>query len=183
MHGSVSLQLFLVFWIFLGFLGVICYNKWVLSKGHKIYIKDWYLMNSQPNELWPYHQNDVNQTALNHLSFTNVSGLCLNFVDCESFLESNSSDILVLCETILNDLIDFGNFFVTGYLPLIWKNFSTHMHGLAVFVKEGLPFAQNLSLENSADSYLCFWLVLLHSVSYHDHVVVSVSIDFPSNSK
>ena len=40
------------------------------------------------------------------------------------------------------------------------------MHGLTVYVKEGLPFAQDLSLENSADSYLCFRLALLHSVSY-----------------
>ena len=41
------------------------------------------------------------------------------------------------------------------------------MHGLAVYVKEGLPpFARDLSLENSADSYLCFWIALLHSVSY-----------------
>ena len=40
------------------------------------------------------------------------------------------------------------------------------MYGLAVFVKEGLPFARDLSLENSADSYLCFRLALLHSVSY-----------------
>ena len=40
------------------------------------------------------------------------------------------------------------------------------MHGLAVYVKEGLPFARDLSLENSADSYLCFQLALLHSVSY-----------------
>ena len=40
------------------------------------------------------------------------------------------------------------------------------MHDLAVYVKEGLPFAQDLSLENSADSSLCFRLVLLHSVSY-----------------
>ena len=40
------------------------------------------------------------------------------------------------------------------------------MYGLAVYVKEGLPFAQDLSLENSADSYLCFRLALLHSVSY-----------------
>ena len=29
-----------------------------------------------------------------------------------------------------------------------------------------LPFARDLSLENSADSYLCFQLALLHSVSY-----------------
>ena len=40
------------------------------------------------------------------------------------------------------------------------------MHDLAVYVKEGLPFARDLSLENSADSYFCFWLALLHSVYY-----------------
>ena len=27
----------------------------------------------------------------------------------------------------------------------------TYMHGLAVYVKEGLPFTQDLSQENSAD--------------------------------
>ena len=87
-------------------------------------------------------------------------------MDCESFLESNSPDILDLCETNLDDSIDSGNFSVGGYLPLIRKDSSTHMHGLAVYVKEGLPFAQDLSLENSADSYICFRLALLHSVSY-----------------
>ena len=40
------------------------------------------------------------------------------------------------------------------------------MHGLAIYVKEGLPFGWDLSLENSADPYLCFRLALLHSVSY-----------------
>ena len=40
------------------------------------------------------------------------------------------------------------------------------MHGLAVYEKEGLPFAWDLSLENSADSYLCFPLAFLHLVSY-----------------
>ena len=40
------------------------------------------------------------------------------------------------------------------------------MHGLAGSVKEGLPFAWDLSLGNSADSYLCFRPALLHSVSY-----------------
>ena len=100
------------------------------------------------------------------LSFTSIGGLRSNFVDCDSFLESNSPDILALCETNLDDSIDSGNFSVRGYLPLIRKDSSTHMHGLAVYVKEGLPFAQGLSLENSADSYLCFRLGLLHSVSY-----------------
>ena len=40
------------------------------------------------------------------------------------------------------------------------------MHGLAIYVKESLPFARDLSVENSADSYLCFRLALFHSVSY-----------------
>ena len=86
----------------------------------------------------------------------NIRGLRLNFVNCESFLESNSPDILALCETNLDDSIDSSNFSVRGYLPLIGKDCSTHMHGFAVYVKEGLPFAQDLSLANSADSYLCF---------------------------
>ena len=67
------------------------------------------------------------------LSFTNIRGLRSNFVDCESFLELNSPDILALCETNLDDSIDPGNF--SGYLPLIQKDSSTHMHGLAVYVK------------------------------------------------
>ena len=79
---------------------------------------------------------------------------------------SNSPDILALCETNLADSIDSGNFSVRGYLPLIRKNSSTHMHGLAVYVKEGFPFTRDLPLENSADSYLCFRLALLHSVSH-----------------
>ena len=31
-----------------------------------------------------------------NLSFTNIRGFRSNFVDCESFLESNSTDILAL---------------------------------------------------------------------------------------
>ena len=40
------------------------------------------------------------------------------------------------------------------------------MHGLGVYVKEGLPFARDLPPENSADSYLNFRLALLNAVSY-----------------
>ena len=99
------------------------------------------------------------------VSFANIQGLHSNFVDCESFLESNSPDILALCETNLDDSIDSGNFSMRGYLPLIPKDSSTHMHGLQVYKKEGLPFAREKSLENSGDSYLCFQLALLHSMS------------------
>ena len=100
------------------------------------------------------------------LSFMNIRGLRLNFVDCESFLGLNSPGILALCETNLGDSIDSGNFSVKGYLPLIQKDSGTRMHGLTVYMQEGLPFAWDLSPENSPDSYLFFWLALLNSVSY-----------------
>ena len=37
---------------------------------------------------------------------------------------------------------------------LKFPNTKTHVQGLAVYVKEGLPFAGDLSLENYADSYM-----------------------------
>ena len=40
------------------------------------------------------------------------------------------------------------------------------MHGLEHHVKKGLPFAWDVSLESSTDSYLCFRLALLYSVFY-----------------
>ena len=43
-------------------------------------------------------------------SFTNTQGLHLKFTGCESLLESNFLDILVLCETNLDDWIDSTNF-------------------------------------------------------------------------
>ena len=46
--------------------------------------------------------NFESHNSLN-LSFTNIRGLRSNFVDCKSFLESNSPDILALCETNLDD--------------------------------------------------------------------------------
>ena len=84
------------------------------------------------NELWSFYQKHVipdNFESHNSLklSFTNIQDLRVNFVDCESFLDSNSPDILALCETNLDDSIDSGNFSVRGYLPLIQKDSSTHM--------------------------------------------------------
>ena len=52
------------------------------------------------------------------------------------------------------------------YLLLIQKDSVIHIHGLAVYVKEGLFFTHAISLEKSADYYLYFQLALLHSVSY-----------------
>ena len=41
-------------------------------------------------------------------------------------------------------------------LPLIRKNTVTDMDGLAVYLKEGLPFIRDLSLGNSADYIFVF---------------------------
>ena len=71
--------------------------------------------------------NFESHNSLKH-SFTNIQGLCSNFVDCDSFLESNSHDIS--CETNLNDSIDSGNFSVRGYLPLIRKDSSSSINHL-----------------------------------------------------
>ena len=62
------------------------------------------------------------------LSFTNIWGLHSNFFECESFLESNSTDILALHKTKWDDSIDSGNFFyfsiMKAKLPheTIWNN-------------------------------------------------------------
>ena len=138
--------------------------------------KDWCLLNPQPTILFLTYfykiailskgckpDNFESQNSLK-LSFTNIRGLCSNFGECQSLLEANSPDILALCKTNLDDSICSGNFFVRRYLPLIQKDSVTDMYGLVVYVKEELPFARDLSLENSAYCYLCFRLALRYSV-------------------
>ena len=53
-------------------------------------------------------QKNVNKNFESHnslkLSFTNFQGLHLNFAESESFLESNSLNIIVLCEANFDDL-------------------------------------------------------------------------------
>ena len=114
---------------------------------------------------WCQPENVEPQNSLK-VSFLNIWGLCSsNFVECEFFLVSNSPDILALCETNLYDSIDSGNFSIRRYLPLIQKDFITHMHGLAVYEKEGLPFARDLSLENCRLLLVFDWLYFTQCVT------------------
>ena len=76
-----------------------------------------------------------------------------------SFSLNQTADIFALCKTNVVDSIDSGNFSVRCYLFLIEKD-------IMLLIKEVLPFEQDLSVENSVDSYLCFRLALLYSVSY-----------------
>ena len=79
-----------------------------------------------------YKPNNFESHNSLKLSFMNNWGLLLNFVECEFFFESNSLDILISCETNLNDSIDSGNLSARGYLSLIPKDSVTHMYSLAV---------------------------------------------------
>ena len=69
--------------------------------------------------------------------------------------------LLIVNHSLNQALLTFWQFLCERLSSLIRKDSSTHMYGLAIYVKEGLPFARNLYLENSANSYLCFWLALL----------------------
>ena len=121
------------------------------------------------NELWPYYQKHVNQiiwiiqltkTLLYEYSRPSFEFCLLRIVPWIK-LSWNSCSVW----DKLRWLNWFWQFLRERFL-LIQKDSGTHMHGLVVYVKEGLSFAQDLSLENSADSYLCFRLAILHSVSY-----------------
>ena len=48
----------------------------------------------------PHNSEPHNSVKLN---FTNIRGLRSDFVECESFLESNSTDIFALCDKNLGD--------------------------------------------------------------------------------
>ena len=97
--------------------------------------------------------------SLKH-SFVNVWGLCSNFFEWESLLESNSTDILVLCETDLEtDLTDLS---VMGYLHLIRKDSIIHIHGLAVYVKKGqMTYPSKTRILNYVFNWLSSLSVLL----------------------
>ena len=92
-HGSASLQLFTVVWIFLRSLGVICYDRWVLSEGQKNYFMDCCLMNSQPTFLFLTNlkwimailskackRDNLNQTTLQSLALWIFEAFFRNFL-------------------------------------------------------------------------------------------------------
>ena len=65
------------------------------------------------NVTLPYNLEHKRDSFESHnslkLRFTNIWGLCSNFVEYESFLESNSPDILALPQTNLEDSTESGN--------------------------------------------------------------------------
>ena len=89
------------------------------------------------------------------LNCSNIWGVHSNFVECESFLESNSPKISALCETKLDDSIDFCNSSVRDLL-LIWNHMILLLICIALqfmWRKDFLFFPQDFSIENSVDFY------------------------------
>ena len=146
-HGSAFRQLFTIVWTLLRSLGVICHDRWVLSEGHKRYFKDYCLMNSQPtflffnqfklNKLWPYYQKHVNQIILN----------CTTLKSFASQIFEDFNQILLIVNLSLNQTLLMFLFcvrqtwttqLILAISTLIRKDSSTHMHGLTVYVTEGL---------------------------------------------
>ena len=105
------------------------------------------------------HNFELYNATLEH------QGLRLNFVECKSFIELNSTDILALCETNLGDSIDSGYFSVTYYLPLIQKDSTTHAWFCSL-CKQRASFCTRLISRKLQILTCVFWLALLHSVSY-----------------
>ena len=56
------------------------------------------------------------------LCFTNIYGLRSNFVQCESFLKSNSPDILALCETNLDGRLHAFSVTIPGCYKDVYVN-------------------------------------------------------------
>ena len=100
------------------------------------------------------------------LSFTNIRSINSNFSSVEAFLSNSSPDFLALSETNLSPNIADSDFSIPGYLPIIRKDSSTHMHGLAVYARETLPISRETHLEKPTEPFMCFRLSLLHSTSY-----------------
>ena len=122
----------------------------------------------------PYCEKDVNQITLNHIILWN---LALQITEALIIILLNVNPRII--PWIKLSWHSCSRWDKRGWLnwfrQFLYEELSsfnlkkdsiTHMHGLALYLKERLPFARETSLKNSVDSYLCFWLALLHSVSY-----------------
>ena len=101
---SVSFIYNLTFWFYLIFyLSKNSYNTESMNNCMKVW-SNWI-------KVWSH--------ITEKLSFTNIEGLCVNFVCNKSFIGTYFSDTLNLCKTNFDNSIDSGNFSVKLYLHLI----------------------------------------------------------------
>ena len=174
----LSLQLFPIVWIFPRFQGVLYYNRWGLSRSQKLlqglvsleltaYLSVFDLFLTRLI-MTTYYQKDVNFESHNFLklSFTNIRGLHPFFIML-NFPRIKFSRHSCSIWGKLGWLNWSWQFPCEGLSSFIRKDSAIHMHGFAVYVKEGLPFAWGLSLEKSADSYVFDWLYFTQCLTFN----------------
>ena len=110
----------------------------------------------------------INPKTSFDIAYSNIRGLRTNFMYVEPYINSKKPDMLALCETNLNPEISEKEFDIPGYCSLSVKHdhLQRHMHGLAVYIKEGIPCARDTSFESPDQPFMCFRMALLHSTSF-----------------
>ena len=110
----------------------------------------------------PYCEKDVNQITLNHINLWN---LALQIIEALIIILLNVNPWII--PWIKLSWHSCSRWDKRGWLKWfrqflyeelssfnLKKDSITHMHGLALYLKERLPFAREISLKNSVDSYL-----------------------------
>ena len=113
----------------------------------------------------------LNHTTLRNIALPKFEVFIRISLDMNLFLNLALLTFLLFDETDLDDSIDSGNLYERGYRPLIQNDSITHMHDLAVCVKETISLLPGLSLRNSVDLYLYF---LFYAFSFIDHLHFSI---------
>ena len=109
---------------------------------HSLLFWFWPLFNSRK---WQCYQKNLNQITLNHTTLSNLA-----LPKLEVFVQISLNVNLSFNQTLLAFLFYVRQPWMTqlilarGYSLLIQKDSVTNMHGLAVYVKEGLPFVRDL---------------------------------------
>ena len=84
------------------------------------------------------------------ISYTNIRGLRSNFPEVAAHVEEARPDFFSLCETNLGSEVCCDDLHLPGYSPIITKDdrLGRQGHGLAVFIKDGLPCGRVAAYEN-----------------------------------
>ena len=110
--------------------------------------------------------DDIESHSSLKLSFMNILGLCLNFVDCESFLELTLlTFLLYVRQTWMTHWCQY--FVIKGLSSFKPKRFYYYSYAWSCSLCEVRAFfCTRLPQENSTSSCLCFSLALFYSEFY-----------------
>ena len=139
------------------------------------YLSVMFLTSFSFKKLWPYYQRDVNQVTLNHTTFYN---LVLQIFDAfipillNVNLSLNQHSRINFSWTFLTFLL-YVQTWMTQLIPAIslWGVIFFQSKKILLLICMVLQFMWKKDFllhgtADSADSYLCFQLALLHSMSY-----------------